>query len=222
MKGECRFCDAPVTEKDIIVFQNENFYLTPTVGSFVDGYLLLNPKKHIFSMAQLSQEQLAEYWELSKEIALVQQEVYGVNPIIFEHGAARTCQETLHDSVVHAHTHFTPAEFSKHAQQAMLAQGKFQEFDRENLGQWSEVPYCMFINEDSNSFITHKSNLPENLRRQYVRRHLANAIGKGEQFEWREYPFYDTMTRTTAQLKEPMTKALTRKNYVNGATLQNV
>ena len=38
-----------------------NFIVIPTLGSLVDGYILIVTKRHINSMSELNEEELIEY-----------------------------------------------------------------------------------------------------------------------------------------------------------------
>lgn len=54
--------DAPRQSWDNPVFESRNFVVVPSLGSLVEGWMLLLPKKHLLSMGALPEELVAEEW----------------------------------------------------------------------------------------------------------------------------------------------------------------
>ena len=53
-KKLCPFCDIDFSDIcNTIIEETDNFIITPSKGSFVVGYLLIFPKKHIMSLNEL-------------------------------------------------------------------------------------------------------------------------------------------------------------------------
>ena len=58
----CPFCKLDTTDiANTIIEETEYFYILPTLGSLVDGYVLIVTKRHINSMSELNDIELTEY-----------------------------------------------------------------------------------------------------------------------------------------------------------------
>ena len=64
----CIFCNIDNRKiENTIIEETDNFYILPTLGSLVDGYLLIISKKHINSMSELSNQEKEEYKSILKK-----------------------------------------------------------------------------------------------------------------------------------------------------------
>lgn len=82
-----KVCNKP---EDTILYEDSNFIITPTLGSIIEGYLMLITKKHINSMAELSSEHITDLLNLIDKIKGVLYRTYNVISIVFEHGSGNT------------------------------------------------------------------------------------------------------------------------------------
>ena len=63
--SDCIFCNLDFDKiENTIIYETENFFVIPTVGALVDGYVLIVTKEHMNSLAELNDEQKREYQEL--------------------------------------------------------------------------------------------------------------------------------------------------------------
>ena len=85
-RKNCRFCFLSDEEK--IIIETDNFYIIPSVGSIVEGYLLLNTKFHIPAMASINKALVGELLQLKKRIRTILMDVYKTGCIFYEHGRA--------------------------------------------------------------------------------------------------------------------------------------
>lgn len=92
---------------DIIIYESENFFVKIELGCLIPGMVMINPKKHYYSMARMPEELFEEYYEVKKDVEKLLKMTYGINlPVIFfEHGSAPTGFSSHAKSIVHAHTH---------------------------------------------------------------------------------------------------------------------
>lgn len=92
---------------DIIIYESENFNIKVELGCLIPGLLMINPRQHYYSMANLPNELFEEYYEVMKDSEVILKGVYGESlPVIFfEHGSSPTGFSTHASSIVHAHVH---------------------------------------------------------------------------------------------------------------------
>lgn len=68
---KCIFCDIDHSKiENTIIEETEYFYILPTLGSLVDGYILIVTKRHINSMSELNENELIEYKNIIKNIKI--------------------------------------------------------------------------------------------------------------------------------------------------------
>ena len=96
--------------KSRILYEDEHFYVIPTLGPISECHLLIIPKVHVCSFALLSDKQLIKADELIKKVRNVVNKVYGCS-IVFEHG---TLNEKMQSSAScnHAHMHVVSCDKS--------------------------------------------------------------------------------------------------------------
>jgi len=94
----CNYCC--LAEDENLLLETENFYVVPTIGGFVEGYLLLISKEHLGSLAEIKKSQIEEFENLKKKCKKILIKIYD-GCIFYEHG--RTGM-----SVNHAHMHAVP------------------------------------------------------------------------------------------------------------------
>ena len=59
---DCVFCNIDNSKvENTIIDESDNFFVLPSIGSLVDGYLLIVSKRHINSMAELMENERIEY-----------------------------------------------------------------------------------------------------------------------------------------------------------------
>lgn len=105
----CRFCNAPkcgTNPWDRILWETEHFLVVPSKGGFVPGWLMLIPKMHVLSMAQLPSSLSIEFEALFAEVCYQLQCAFGV-ATAFEHGASQP-NTTFGCGIDHAHLHVVP------------------------------------------------------------------------------------------------------------------
>ena len=84
---KCIFCDIDQSKiENTIIEETKYFYILPTLGSLVDGYVLIVTKRHINSMSELNDNELEEYKTIIAKYQKLFNKVYNKTPIVFEHG----------------------------------------------------------------------------------------------------------------------------------------
>lgn len=115
--SSCKFCykfSSPLSSAehkyDTIIYETENFVVTPTVGSLVEGWLLIISKDHFVSAGQLAE---SNFKELERLIEVAKQGLKDLKKqvFVFEHGPCSPSQSTG-CGIDHLHYHVVPLEFN--------------------------------------------------------------------------------------------------------------
>jgi diadenosine tetraphosphate (Ap4A) HIT family hydrolase len=174
--------------------RNEGGFIgLPSIGCFVDGYLLVLPRRHVDSFAKLDDDELNFGLEFANEICQRLRPIYG-EYIIAEHGSAGPCDPGA-ACVDHAHLHLIPLDY-----RAGLARDEYcrvggdplKLIGREGFRVLGEASYVALSVRAGQFDFWPATRFP----RQFVRSVSANLLGVGEYFNWREHPFIAKMKRT--------------------------
>jgi len=112
----CRYCENIFSKssmgetgvQDRILFESEHFVAVPTLGSLVEGWLLIVSKQHLICMGDLDPSLLEELIGFKSQVAGAVEFQYG-SVAIFEHGPSQP-KQSLGCGVDHAHLHIVPIE----------------------------------------------------------------------------------------------------------------
>jgi 2-aminoethylphosphonate aminotransferase len=105
IKNDCIFCNLAKIKEDVL-YETVNFMVKVGFGIAVPGHVMIIPKKHFDSFAEMSEELWQEYDELSQKLIRLITEKFS-EPFFVEY--TRDAQ-----SVHHAHTHFMPLKCSSY------------------------------------------------------------------------------------------------------------
>lgn len=180
------------------LYTTKYFLVFPTLGHFVDGYLLIIPKTHYLSMAQLPAF-------LHNDLEAVQSQVRSVltkrycAPIFFEHGSSYCKNIRGGNCIDHAHIHCMPIQID-------IIAFISQEFSLKSIRTYSDLrkfaqhnePYIFIETQDGKRYAFY---LKKTITSQYLRKIIAEQIGKHDQWDWAVYPFITAMKRTYKELK---------------------
>jgi diadenosine tetraphosphate (Ap4A) HIT family hydrolase len=104
----CRLCGIrnSAAHWDRVLLESDHFLVVPSKGGFLPGWLLIVPKHHLLSMAQLDPARSAELDSLTITVSDLVASRFAA-PTTFEHGA--TCPGTIFGcGIDHAHLHVVP------------------------------------------------------------------------------------------------------------------
>ena len=199
LPSECRFCGALTGQRAIpepSVLETNQFVAWVSDGALVDGHLLVVPKAH-----SLSVRQIGELDPLMRFVADVKAYLgrhYG--PIAaFEHGPARE-GSGVGCSTDHAHLHLVPWEGSL-VVQAELDYPHLSWIRVGGLADVAEVatasPYLFVQDADGTATLSAHPDIPS----QALRRSLARAMDREEEWNWKTHPQQRTKARTLRRLQ---------------------
>lgn len=167
-----------------IIANTSSLVLLPSLGPITEGHLLLLPKVHLNSFAELEDELRIEAIGAIDEVKEWLSDRLGPL-VLFEHGTARGAL-TGACGITHAHIHFVPVGMTKISLPIAesLAWNRIDELDylsaiRTNGG--DETGYLFFVNESGERYFSLTSSAPS----QFMRRHVASALGSSS-WNWRD------------------------------------
>ena len=196
--SNCSYCryvrhESPLPERTI--YSSEHFFVLPTLGEFILGYLLIIPYKHVMSNAELDFPTQKELLTVIQDVQyLINLTYHSSNCLVWENGTGNSGRGKAKDSVVHAHTHIAPSTLTAEKIEDMSGL-HFEKISTEKLSKYNQNSYLL-IKDSANTWRI-SSNPEVYIPRQYVRQLLADEYGiPGEQWNWREFPFKKQMMQT--------------------------
>lgn len=136
MSNKCRICDIVAgkylfNEVDKPILENEEFFAIASIGAFIEGWTLVLPKRHCYSMRNFWNQ--GSFEDLLYPIIDRVQSEYG-EVIVFEHGA-NSCDSKTSCGTHHAHIHVVPY----HSLKSTLLQGELL-WEKLKLADVAEIP----------------------------------------------------------------------------------
>lgn len=197
LKEDCLFCKLlagkPIHKQEPL-YETENFLVIPGSGAFVDGYLMILPKKHVMSCAELSYEIRLEMYNVLQDIKLILRSIYQKDILIWENGSGTCGHGKSKNSIVHAHIHACPCLLDI-LQTTKMSGINLKEIDVDSLPDYSKNSYLFVINYDNKWYICSDTKLY--IPRQYVRQLIALEQNiNTDLWDWRRYPFWTNVEKT--------------------------
>ena len=190
----CVFCNLDFNKiENTIICETENFFVIPSVGSLVDGYLIIVTKRHINSLSELDEKTKREYENLIFRIINIFEKIYGKTPILFEHGSPNFQNSMSATSIVHAHSHIVNFEFK--TEKEILEKYNFEIID--SFDEVAKKNYIYFQNGHGEKFVSYKFESVSQLMRILI----ANELKKEEEYNWREFDFKENIVSMLEKLK---------------------
>ena len=203
----CRYLNGDTGGNNRMIYKSESFFVLATVGQFVTGYLLIIPKKHIMSNAELSPEEVKEFKDVLDDIEYILRLTYGCGMIlVWENGSGRSGKAKAKDSVVHSHVHVVASELTAEEVEEKSKLG-FKDITLEELFKYADVSYLLIRSEKDHSIWKICPSDDVFIPRQWIRNEVAEKMGiNDETWNWRLYPFEENMELTVEQIKEALLK----------------
>ena len=203
----CRYCDnifsnpigGELNVHNRILFETEHFVAVPTVGSLVEGWLLIVTKEHHICMASIDRYLLDELDRFKVEVSCAVEACYG--PVaIFEHGPSKPSQ-AVGCGVDHAHLHIVPTVcdliaglrgvFNSDLRWQAIT-GTPDAAAPHSLG----LEYLYVEQPVGNASLATNCGFESQLFRKVIARH----IGEPERYDWKLYDGLENVRRTWEKL----------------------
>lgn len=191
---KCIFCDIDNSKiENTIIEETEYFYILPTLGSLVDGYILIVTKRHINSMSELNENELIEYKNIIEKYKNLFKKIYNKTPIVFEHGTPNQNSEMKANSVTHAHTHIVNINFSNEKE-------ILEKYNFKKINDFKEInKNTNYIKYISNNKIYITYNFPS--VSQLMRILIAEELNYKDKFDWKKERFDENIISTIERIK---------------------
>ena len=189
---QCKYCNVITkgsTEVfDTIIEETQNFIVMPSLGSLVEGWLLITPKNHVLNSTQLNVNERLELNDLITKYSNASVNLFEKSVTVFEHGAV------YQDSIIgcgidHAHVHIVPINFDMEAEVKNSESTFFELSDNINIidfyNNYSEKdnkPYWIFsVNNGPVQFTNTMKHTS-----QFFRKVIAKAIDSPESYDYKK------------------------------------
>lgn len=184
MSNNCPFCNIDKTKiYNTVLEKTKNFIVTPTLGSLVDGYIILVTKKHLHNMNELKTK--TEYLILIEKYRNLFKEIYGKYPIVFEHGTFSFTKTS--SSIVHAHTHIVKHNFIDEKEIIhKLNLKEIKDVTKENKS------YILYYSPNNTKYISYNFEPTSQLMRLQIAKDLK-IEGK---YDWKKHCFTENVKKT--------------------------
>jgi ATP adenylyltransferase len=197
----CALCSSiarPRAPWDRPLFESENLVAVPSLGSLVEGWLLIVPRAHFISTGSFDRSLERELAAFKREIWARLETVYG-EVCAFEHGPYAPRRQAG-CGVDHAHVHLVPLSFDL-AKAALPFLSTDADWTRASWSDCSraierEVDY-LFVEQPLG---VGRIAVADRFGSQILRKAIATAIGKPREFDWREYPQQHVIDSTISRL----------------------
>lgn len=191
----CIFCNLEKNKiENTILDEKNHFYILPTVGSLVDGYILVVSKRHINSMSELTKNEMDEYNFIIEKYRNIFRDIYGKYPIVFEHGSPVSDNSIRANSVIHAHSHIVNHAYLDEPK--IIKRLNFKPIQRiEDIK--SNENYIMYINNNF-KYVTYNFEPISQLMRKLI----AKDLKYEDKFDWKKEKFMDNIIKTILKVKE--------------------
>jgi diadenosine tetraphosphate (Ap4A) HIT family hydrolase len=197
--NNCRFCNIFKGKQlygavDTLLFDTSNFAVFPTIGALVEGWVLIVPKEHNYSMrSYYSDNYFKNFIDTIKGLLYKQ---YNKPIIIFEHGA-NECGSLTSCGTNHAHLHMLPFNDSiLNDMQQEIKWNKCQAEDINEIVKEKEyLYYCELSKEKFNQTDGYIHILSSPIS-QYFRKLLAKKIGQPDKYNYKDFPNLEIALKT--------------------------
>lgn len=200
----CRYLAGYPADNERTVYKSENFFVIPTVGEFITGYLLIIPFNHIMSNAELSKDLLDEFVVVLEDIEYLIKLTYGApSVLVWENGSGSCGVGKAKDSIVHSHVHICPSKLTSETIGLVMC-CPFEEITLDDLKRYKEHSYLLIRTPDY-KFWKINNNPKLYIPRQFVRQLVAEEYGlTGESWNWRTHPFSQKMYQTVEDIRKAL------------------
>lgn len=179
------------------LLESQNFRVIPSIGAIVEGWVLLIPKKHYVSFSEIDETLLFEAKNLGERTRALLHNTYQCEIVSFENGA-NSKNNLIGCGVDYAHIHFVPIKINL----KKIIEKEFQiKIDWHNINSIVELKKYrkssyFYIRTEFTEFAT----IAPQPKSQLIRKGIANAVGKPNEFDWKKYPFYSNVNKTINSL----------------------
>lgn len=190
----CDFC-FPRRERSIL-YENDQVYVMPTIGSFVEGYVLIVSTEHRACIAESGTD---GFRRVKNAVGAELDDAYGAH-CFFEHGRVGNCYQRAKNRICfHAHLHCLPIG----GDIIGTVRDDFPSRRVEGIGDLAavrqEMPHYLFIEADDGR--KRVFEVDGEIERQYLRKRAAELVDlPAEHANWQDCQFPENRRKTAETL----------------------
>jgi hypothetical protein len=198
--------------------ETDNFQVVSCAMAICEGHLLVISKKHLNSMAELSENQYQELTFLQEKCKKILFDIWGEKAICCEHGTGVTAaaQEKTSSSIRHAHRHI--AFIDNDVAIEMIREAEMKNINGyEDLQKDLDQSYIWYEDKNGKQYYTNKT-----MRKQFLRGAMAKNTPVENDFVW-QYAKPETLElftknqkATESKIQKYLQKGLVDQNRVQG------
>lgn len=181
-----------------VLYETYNWYVVPSIGGFLPGYLLIVNKKHYPSIALCPDNTYKELEDIIKLCRKTLFELYKIQPILYEHGSFSKISEGA-NSIDHVHLHIVPSSID--LLPAMPTKTElitdFKELKQRVM--FDKNPYLLYENELGIKYYTKFNS--RYYSSQHFRKYITENTKITADWNWRETEFEDLFINTFYEVK---------------------
>lgn len=228
MKGPTyRYNERTARDDDLIIYESENFFIKVELGCLSPGMVMINPKAHVLSIAQLEDKLFSEYFQVMRDVEFILKAVYGEEKevIFFEHGSAPDGISSHERSIVHAHTHVAVGVKFPQMYIDMVSLKP-----AEDISSFKMVKYLSY-QEGTQGKLYVVSDPEVYVQRQFPRQVIGELLGiENYRTNWRVESFMENVVKTYEDIWEFLSKKIeflhprirkATEGFVKGYPLRN-
>jgi diadenosine tetraphosphate (Ap4A) HIT family hydrolase len=202
---QCRFCNIlqksyTYGEIDKPIFENDSFFVISSLGSIIEGWVLIIPKEHTLSMKDFYHQDT--FKECVNTVLHIMERQYG-KIIAFEHGTNREGSLTG-CGTDHAHLHLVafPKSLINELEKSNLNWIECRPSEIQHLSGGKEYLFYTELNKTWHESKGYLSVLDFPVS-QFFRKIIANYYGQIEKSNYKEFKFLENSFKTLDKLKIP-------------------
>lgn len=198
---ECRLCNIWAGNYQQVFDQpyvkDENYMALVSIGAFVEGWTLVVPRTHVYSMRTFYN--LPTFWNFVQHTSQHIQNTYGEKVICFEHGA-NSCDSETSCGTHHAHLHLVP--FEESLTKDILAERSWKKVLAQNVEEMvTDQEYLLYSDLKRTDELTEVYvHILETGESQYFRKMLAKRVGVSDH-SYKTAPFIEQAKRSFEVLR---------------------
>lgn len=192
--SECRFCELSIEEE--VLLESDHAYSIPSLGAMVEGWMLVVPRRHAFSLAELDDADWHEFQTIASMTREKVEQAYGAS-ITFEHGAAGASR-SAGCGVNHAHLHVVPLAVDLRALIDASADtvGHYEWHVSSPRPTLQPENDYIHLGDRSGFWITHSRSVPSQVVRRAIARELHLDV-----WDWKSALREDLAHKTVSHLR---------------------
>lgn len=174
---------ATIADKKHLLLTTENFAVVPSIGPLNESHVLILPKTHVRSFAELSDQRLFEVAGLLEKIKQYGKLTNGKEFIFFEHGTGSQ-SDTAGGCIEHAHLHaiWNAPKISEEFQKKLGLTKVPSSIPINQIGD-NANGYAYFQDCDGTVFLKNNPKIPS----QYFRQLYAKTLDSQTVWNWRNH-----------------------------------